>query len=113
MYSTADMKTMLGEITPNGLMAVHPALPLAAVVRINTPPNSEGIYFLVNTKTCAELSKNPVGKRGGNATVLAFGGRGRKVIYGLDTGGGVTSLQILDLTLTKAQQEAVEKAFPK
>ncbi len=112
MYSTEDMKTMLGEITPNGLMAAHPVLPLAAIVRMNTPPNSKGVCHLVNTRTYAEATKVPVGKRGGNPVVLAFGGRGRKLICGLEA-GGVTNLQILDLTLTKAEEEAVGKAFPR
>jgi hypothetical protein len=111
MYDTVDMKTMLGEVNPNGLMAAHPVLPLVAVVRMNTPPNSEGVYHIVNTRTYEEVSKNPVGKRGGNPAVLVFGGKGKKMVYGLDTEGGKTTLLIRDLTLTKAQQEAVEKAF--
>jgi hypothetical protein len=113
MYSTADMKTMLGEIAPNGLVVAHPVLPLALIVQKNTPPNTEGTYYLANTKTYGEASKNAVGKKGGDATVLGFGGKGKKVIYGLDTGKGMTSLQILDLKLTKDEEEAVEKAFAK
>jgi hypothetical protein len=113
LYSTADMKTMLGEIVPNGLMAAHPVLPLAAVVRMNAPPNSEGYCHILNTSTYAEVSKHPLGKRGGNPMVLTFGGKGRKLVCGLDRGKGVTSLQIMDLTLTRAQEEAIEKAFPK
>jgi hypothetical protein len=113
MYSTADIKTMLGEVAPNGMVAAHPVLPLAVVVRMNTPPNSEGTYHIVNTKTYAEVSKNPVGKKGGNPTVLAFGGKGKKAIYGLETGKGVTTLLVLDLKLTKDEEEAVEKAFAK
>jgi hypothetical protein len=112
-YSTADMKTMLGEIVPNGLVAAHPVLPLAAVVQMNAPPNSEGYCHVVTTTTYAEVAKMSLGKRGGNPTVLAFGGKGRKLICGLDGGRGATSLRIIALALTRAQEEALEKAFPK
>src|SRR5262249_20338397 len=46
VYSTADMKTMLGELEPNGTTAFHPVLPLAAVGK------ADGVN-LVNTKTFA------------------------------------------------------------
>jgi hypothetical protein len=113
MYSTADMKTMLGEIVPNGLMATHPVLPLAAVIQMNVPPNSEGGCHIVNIRTYAEVAKLPLGKQGGNPTVLAFGGKGRKVICALSTRKGVTTLQIRELTLTRAQEEAIDKALPR
>jgi hypothetical protein len=113
MYGTADMKTMRGEIVPNGLAAAHPVLPLVAVVRMNAPPGSERHCHIVNTSTYAEVSKIPLGKRGGNPTVLTFGGKGRKLVCGLDTGKGVTRLVVMDLALTRAQEEALKKALPR
>jgi len=71
---------------------MHPVLPLAAVVQINVAPNSEGNCHIVSTKTYAEMSKILLGKRGGNPTVLALGGRGRKLICGLDDGKGGDAL---------------------
>jgi hypothetical protein len=105
VYDTKDMKTMVGEISPHAKLAYHPVLPLAAAGEFSR-------VELVNTKSYASISKHPFPKRADTIGVLAFGGKGRKMIIGT-VNGGVTTLQFTDLTLSKDDEAKVTKAFGK
>jgi DNA-binding beta-propeller fold protein YncE len=91
IYSTSELKTMLGEMETGpfpSAIAYHPTQPLAAAVK-----GDGGSLF--DTKSFAAKKKLQAPKAG-EPTVLAFGGNGKKLIYGT-TNGDVTILAFQDL----------------
>lgn len=107
VYSTADMKTMLGEFEtgayPNGC-TFHPALPLAFACT-----GKSGKVFSTKSFAGGQALDAP---RAGPPTVLAFVGKGKKLAWGT-TSGDSSLLKFIDVDLTKEQEAELEKVYGK
>jgi hypothetical protein len=115
LFGTDDVKAMQG-IAECGAyprnVAFHPVLDLGVAEQATTEPT----FHLFNSKSLVELSKMPFAsnegppKEQGPSELLAFGGRGTKILF-YDTNGAV--LRLLPLQLSEQEKQTLEKAYGK
>ncbi len=109
LYSTADMKSQLGEVETGAFpcgMAVHPVLPLMFACN-----GKEGAVYNAKSYVAGQKFIAPQQAVGAAApSVLAFVGQGQKLAWG-NSKGDAGMLKIYDLELTKDQQAELTKAF--
>ncbi|HEV3082522.1 MAG TPA: hypothetical protein VGY66_22255 [Gemmataceae bacterium] len=113
VYSAADVNTMDGQIE----VGAYPSnIAFHSVLSIGVAEQSGGSSNLIlfKTKSLAKIKTlQPHAERGlpGGSSILAFGGKGRKIIYGMQSGRGgtqTTKLYLLPLELTAEQQEQLK-----
>ena len=109
LYSTGDMKSQFGDLEVGPYpcaMVVHPILPLMFACNGN-----QGAVYNAKSYVPGQRISTPKTVFGAGApSVLAFVGRGEKLVWGVSTAdSGV--LKFYDLQLTKDQQGELAKAF--
>jgi len=105
-----DVKSKLGEVKVDDIpgpraVAFHQVLPLGA-----TATGSVCVTF--SAKSYVKKQTINATKKGGNVVpILAFVDKGKKLAYGTFTFNGRSTLQIIDLELSKEEQDALAKAI--
>ncbi len=114
VYSAANLENMVGQIDtgpyPNNV-AFHPVLNLGAAENAM----GDALVFKSTSLVTAQTLKVPASHVG--PTLLAFGGEGTKLIYGVGAGGPgapkgtPAKLEFIPLQLTEQQKSELKKAY--